>query len=92
VGCTNSIFPAKTPIQPPRLTSPRTGRITPKNSEGDRSYELDLAGKTACPPVRATGRTPSLERLAECIEDGTWELGKLVEQEHAAVRECSGVS
>jgi superfamily I DNA and/or RNA helicase len=26
-------LPAKTPIQPPRLTPPRTGRITPKNSE-----------------------------------------------------------
>jgi hypothetical protein len=39
-GYTNSIFPANTPIQPPRLTSPRTGRITPKNSEVDRRHRL----------------------------------------------------
>jgi hypothetical protein len=42
--------------------------------------------------VRATATTPSLERLAEGLEDGTWELGKLVEQEHAAVRECAGMA
>jgi hypothetical protein len=42
--------------------------------------------------VRATATTPSLERLAEGLEDGTWELGKLVEQEHAAVHECAGMS
>jgi hypothetical protein len=40
VGCTNSILPAKTPSQAPRLTSPRTGRITPKNSEVDRGDAL----------------------------------------------------
>jgi hypothetical protein len=33
-----------------------------------------------------------LERLAEGLEDGTWELGKLVEKEHASVPECSGMS
>ncbi len=40
VGCTDSIFPAKTPIQPPQLTSPRRGRITPKNPEVDRPDNL----------------------------------------------------
>jgi hypothetical protein len=39
-GCTNTIFPAKTPIQPPRLTLPRTGLITPKDSEVDRGSDL----------------------------------------------------
>jgi hypothetical protein len=33
-------LPATTPIQPRRLTSPRTGRITPKNSEVDRGDAL----------------------------------------------------
>jgi hypothetical protein len=46
VGCTNSIVPAKTPIQPPRLTPPRAGRITPKNSEVDRGDPVGLNAKT----------------------------------------------
>jgi len=41
-------------------------------------------------PAREGDRDDAvLERLAEGLEDGTWELGKLVEKEHAAVRECA---
>jgi hypothetical protein len=29
-----------------------------------------------------------LERLAEGLEDGTWKLGKFVEQQHASVQKC----
>ncbi len=36
-------LPAKTLIQPPPLTSARTGRITPKNSAGRRSDALGLS-------------------------------------------------
>src|SRR5436190_8710381 len=53
VGCTNSIVPSKTPIQPPRLTSPLTGRITPKNSEVDRRRVLPTAPET-CASVSGT--------------------------------------
>ena len=53
MGCTNSIVPAKTPIQPPRLTSPLTGRITPKNSEVDRRRVLPTAPE-ACASVSGT--------------------------------------
>jgi len=39
-------------------------------------------------PARAGDRDDAiLERLAEGLEHGAWELGKLVEQEHAPVRE-----
>jgi hypothetical protein len=43
VGCTNSIFPAETPIQPPALTS----RITPKNSAGGRLPLMEVPGELA---------------------------------------------
>jgi len=62
--------------------------MTPKNSETGRSYELEPRGEDGMPARAATATTPSLERLAEGLEDGTWELGKLVEQEHAPVPEC----
>jgi hypothetical protein len=40
-------LPATTPIQPRRLTSPRTGRITPKNSEVDRPDNLNAGADLA---------------------------------------------
>jgi hypothetical protein len=68
VGCTNSIFPAKTPIQPPQLTSPRTGRITPKNSEVDRGDALGLSGEACAVCVAAMRLAPVSNMLggSEC--------------------------
>jgi len=62
------------------------GRMTPKNSESDRSYELEPRVEDGM-RARAGDRDDAVVRLAEGLEDGTWDFGKLVEQEHAAVRE-----
>jgi len=40
-------LPAKTPIQPPALTSPRAGWITPKNSEVDRPDNVTIIRRDA---------------------------------------------
>jgi hypothetical protein len=78
VGCTNSIFPAKTPIQPPQLTSPRRGRITPKNSEVDRPQSLLLHSLCSsmlwrwdgcCGPTVAVG-AHAAERGCPCADSG----------------------
>jgi hypothetical protein len=48
----------------------------------------NFAGEDGTSARAGDGDDAVLERMAEGIEDGTWELGKLVEQEHAAVLEC----
>ena len=59
-------LPCKTPIQPPRLTQPRTGWITPKNPEVDRpdnvtiraADEPSLRGSEVAHPTRKRINAP----------------------------------
>ncbi len=57
-----------TPIQPPRLTSRRTGRITPKNSEVDRGDALGLSGEAcaACGAAMRLAPVSNALRGSEC--------------------------
>src|SRR6266511_4805431 len=56
-------LPSKDADQPPRLTSPPTGRITPKNSEVDRPDELasDQCSRAAVPRSGCLVRTIYLQ-------------------------------
>jgi hypothetical protein len=80
--CTNARvhkldLPCKMPIQQARLASPRTGRITPKNSEVDRRMALPSpAGNWAS--VSGTGAS-SLEFGSEVL-DNIWRncLGRML--------------
>jgi hypothetical protein len=58
-------LPAKTPIQPRRLTPPRTGRITPKNSEVDRRLALPCRLQRL---VTYVGPSAGFQSIGEAVE------------------------
>src|SRR6266700_4214090 len=87
LGHTDSIFPAKTPIQPPRRPSPRTGRITPKNSEVDRRDELEARGEHCASADSGDDDRSVLERLPKRFEHRSGELGELVEKQDPSMGE-----
>ena len=61
--------------------------MTPKNSEVDRSYELEARGEDRVPARPGDGHDTILERLAQRLEHRARELRQLVEKENAAVCE-----
>jgi hypothetical protein len=49
------------------------------------------AGKSACPPTRAIRTTPSSSGCAQRLKHRAREFRKLVQDEHSAVRERTGM-
>lgn len=66
--------------------------MTPKNSETDRSNQLEPRREERV-AADSRDRDDAVPELSpECLEHGPPELGQLVEQEYAAMRESAGMS
>jgi hypothetical protein len=66
--------------------------MTPKNSEVDRCNELKACREHRASAGACDADDAVLERLPQRLERRPRELGELVEEQDAAVGQCSGMS